>query len=157
MHGTSTIGPIPSRVSAEGRLPQSDHRAAIPIRDTRTCGRQRPLPRRQHRPESLPARGRKSEGRLSRLFERDASLWPASKDYPSRVRPHVAASAAALTIAPYSSILNGRGGISPEMAVRLSLAFGTTAESWMNQQVQYDLWHAERNRKKLRVARLSAA
>ena len=56
-----------------------------------------------------------------------------------------------------SSILNGRAGISPEMAVRLSLAFGTTAESWMSQQVQYDLWHAERNRKKLRVAKLSAA
>jgi addiction module HigA family antidote len=56
-----------------------------------------------------------------------------------------------------SSILNGRGGISREMAVRLSLAFGTSAESWMNQQVQYDLWHAERNRKKLRVVRLSAA
>ncbi len=56
-----------------------------------------------------------------------------------------------------SSILNGRAGISPEMAVRLSLAFGTTAESWMNQQVQYDLWHAERSRKKLRVAKLSAA
>ena len=56
-----------------------------------------------------------------------------------------------------SSILNGRAGISPEMAVRLSLAFGTTAESWMNQQMQYDLWHAERSRKKLRVARLSAA
>ena len=56
-----------------------------------------------------------------------------------------------------SSILNGRTGISPEMAVRLSLAFGTTAESWMNQQMQYDLWHAERNRKKLRVTRLSAA
>jgi addiction module HigA family antidote len=33
-----------------------------------------------------------------------------------------------------SSILNGRAGISPEMAVRLSLAFGTTAESWMNQR-----------------------
>jgi plasmid maintenance system antidote protein VapI len=43
------------------------------------------------------------------------------------------------------------------MAVRLSLAFETTAESWMNQQVQYDLWHAERKRKKLRVTRLSAA
>lgn len=56
-----------------------------------------------------------------------------------------------------SAILNGRAGISPEMAVRLSLAFGTTAESWMNQQVQYDLWHAERGRKKLRVTRLSAA
>ena len=56
-----------------------------------------------------------------------------------------------------SGILNGRAGISPEMAVRLSLAFGTTAESWMNQQVQHDLWHAERNRKKLHVARFSAA
>ena len=56
-----------------------------------------------------------------------------------------------------SGILNGRAGISPEMAVRLSLAFGTTAESWMNQQVQHDLWHAERSRKKLHVARLSAA
>ena len=56
-----------------------------------------------------------------------------------------------------SSILNGRAGISPEMAVRLSLAFGTTAETWMNQQIQYDLWHVERRRKKLHVAKLSAA
>jgi addiction module HigA family antidote len=56
-----------------------------------------------------------------------------------------------------SGIINGRAGISPEMAVRLSLAFGTSAESWLNQQIQYDLWHAERNRKKLRVTRLSAA
>jgi addiction module HigA family antidote len=56
-----------------------------------------------------------------------------------------------------SGIVNGRAGISPEMAVRLSLAFETTAESWMNQQVQYDLWHAERKRKKFRVTRLSAA
>ena len=52
-----------------------------------------------------------------------------------------------------SAILNGRAGISPEMAVRLSRAFGTTAESWMNQQVQYDLWHAERTLKKLRIPR----
>jgi addiction module HigA family antidote len=56
-----------------------------------------------------------------------------------------------------SAILNGRAGISPEMAVRLSRAFDTTAESWLNQQVQYDLWHAERRRGKSRVARLSAA
>jgi len=68
-----------------------------------------------------------------------------------------AASALGVSRKTLSSILNGRAGISPEMAVRLSLAFGTTAESWMNQQVQYDLWHAERNRKKLHVARLSAA
>jgi addiction module HigA family antidote len=56
-----------------------------------------------------------------------------------------------------SSILNGRAGISPEMAVRLSLAFDTSAESWLNQQVQFDLWHAERKRKTLRVQKLSAA
>ncbi len=56
-----------------------------------------------------------------------------------------------------SSIVNGRTGISPEMALRFGLAFGTTAESWLNQQMQYDLWHAERKAKKLKVARLSAA
>lgn len=56
-----------------------------------------------------------------------------------------------------SAILNGRAGISPEMAVRLSIAFGTSAESWLNQQVQYDLWHAEQRRKKLRVSKLAAA
>ena len=56
-----------------------------------------------------------------------------------------------------SSIVNSRAGISPEMAMRLSIAFDTTAESWLNQQVQYDLWLAERKRKKLRVQKLSAA
>jgi addiction module HigA family antidote len=56
-----------------------------------------------------------------------------------------------------SRILNGHAGISAEMAVRLSLAFDTSAESWLNQQMQYDLWQAEQHRKKLRVKRLSAA
>ena len=55
-----------------------------------------------------------------------------------------------------SSILNGRTGISPEMAVRLSMAFNTSAESWLNQQVQYDLWQAEKRRKSLRVSKLAA-
>jgi addiction module HigA family antidote len=54
-----------------------------------------------------------------------------------------------------SSLLNGRAGISPEMAVRLSIAFDTTAESWMNQQVQYDLWQAEQHRDELNVTRLT--
>jgi addiction module HigA family antidote len=55
-----------------------------------------------------------------------------------------------------SAILNGRAGISPEMAVRLSIAFDTSAESWMNQQTQYDLWHAEQRRNQLRVVKLVA-
>jgi addiction module HigA family antidote len=56
-----------------------------------------------------------------------------------------------------SGILNGRAGISPEMAIRLSIAFDTTAEAWLNQQVQYDLWQAEQRRGELRVKRLTAA
>lgn len=56
-----------------------------------------------------------------------------------------------------SSILNGRSGISPEMAIRLSIAFETSAESWLNQQSQYDLWQAEQSRDSLQVRRLSAA
>ncbi|MBX7259969.1 MAG: HigA family addiction module antidote protein [Candidatus Hydrogenedentes bacterium] len=54
-----------------------------------------------------------------------------------------------------SSILNGRAGISPEMAVRLSIAFKTTSESWMNQQMQYDLWQAEQHRDELAVMTLT--
>ncbi len=56
-----------------------------------------------------------------------------------------------------SAILNGRAGISPEMAVRLSIAFDTSSESWLNQQTQYDLWKAEQHRDSLHVNRLSAA
>jgi antitoxin HigA-1 len=56
-----------------------------------------------------------------------------------------------------SSILNRRAGISPEMAIRLSIAFGTTAESWLHQQLQYDLARAEAKRRSLRVRRLAAA
>lgn len=56
-----------------------------------------------------------------------------------------------------SAILNGRAGVSPEMAVRLSIAFDTSAESWLTQQTQFDLWNAEQNRKDLKVERISAA
>jgi antitoxin HigA-1 len=56
-----------------------------------------------------------------------------------------------------SELLNGRAGVSPAMALRLAKAFGTSAESWMNMQQQYDLWHA---RKKIcldKVRQLKAA
>jgi plasmid maintenance system antidote protein VapI len=43
------------------------------------------------------------------------------------------------------------------MAVRLSIAFDTTSESWLNQQTHYDLWNAEQHRKELQVKRLVAA
>ena len=71
----------------------------------------------------------------------------------------VTAAAEALGVArkTLSAILNGRSGISPEMAIRLGKAFDTTPESWLNQQVQYDLWQAERRSAKLHVKRLAAA
>ncbi|MBB6088487.1 HigA family addiction module antitoxin [Wenzhouxiangella marina] len=56
-----------------------------------------------------------------------------------------------------SAILNGRAGISPEMAIRLSIAFNTSSESWLNQQSQFDLWNAEKHRAELHVKRLVAA
>ena len=75
---------------------------------------------------------------------------------PLKVTVTDAAKALGVSRKTLSAILNGRAGISPEMAVRLSIAFGTSAESWLNQQLQYDLWHAERGRKQLRVMKLVA-
>ena len=54
-----------------------------------------------------------------------------------------------------SNIINGKAGISPEMAVRLSIAFNTSSESWINQQSQYDLWQAEQHRSELHVSTLA--
>ncbi|WP_006787583.1 HigA family addiction module antitoxin [Thiorhodospira sibirica] len=68
-----------------------------------------------------------------------------------------AAEALGISRKTLSAILNGRAGISPEMAVRLSIAFDTSAESWLNQQSQYELWHAEQHRSKLQVKKLVAA
>ncbi len=68
-----------------------------------------------------------------------------------------AASGLGISRKTLSSILNGRAGISPEMAVRLSIAFETSSESWLNQQSQYDLWQAEKHRDSLQVKKLSAA
>ena len=55
-----------------------------------------------------------------------------------------------------SSILNGRASVSPEMAIRLSLAFGTSAESWLNHQLQYDLWQVHKQGKNPRVVKFAA-
>ena len=56
-----------------------------------------------------------------------------------------------------SMLLNGRIGISPEMAIRLSQAFGGSAESWLRQQMQYDLWHAHQNRENIRIQKFAEA
>lgn len=56
-----------------------------------------------------------------------------------------------------SELLNGRRGISAEMAVRLSLAFGRSPEGWLAMQAAYDLWAVRKRTRALRIKRLKAA
>ncbi len=55
-----------------------------------------------------------------------------------------------------SALLNGKFGISPEMAIRLSKAFGGSAESWLTQQMHYDLWQAQQKAKNIHVEKFAA-
>ncbi len=64
-----------------------------------------------------------------------------------------AAAVLGVTRANFSKILNGRGGISPEMAIRLSKAFGSTAAFWLKLQLNYDLAQAEQNSGKIKIER----
>jgi len=66
-----------------------------------------------------------------------------------------AAEALGVTRVTLSELVNGRRGISPEMAVRLSKAFGGSAESWLVQQAQYDLALVKADR--IKVKRLEPA
>lgn len=68
-----------------------------------------------------------------------------------------AAEALGVSRSALSKLLNGHTGIQPEMAIRLAAAFDTSAESWMNQQVLYDLWKAEQRLGELEVRKLVAA
>lgn len=54
-----------------------------------------------------------------------------------------------------SAILEGQASISPEIAIRLARAFDTSPESWLNQQMQYDLWQAEQALGNIEVKRFS--
>lgn len=55
-----------------------------------------------------------------------------------------------------SELVNGKTGVSPEMALRLELAFGKSAESWLAAQAAYDLWQLESKRESLGVHKLAA-
>ena len=53
-----------------------------------------------------------------------------------------------------NNVLNEKSGISPEMAIRLSKAFGSKAEVWLGLQMEYDLAEAEKTAGKIRVTRI---
>ena len=56
-----------------------------------------------------------------------------------------------------SDLVNGHAGISPDMAIRLSKAFGGSAESWLKKQMAYDLWRARQRADTIKVDRLAGA
>lgn len=67
-----------------------------------------------------------------------------------------AAASLGVTRNTLSELVNGKRGISPEMAVRIETVFGGSAESWLLQQAQYDLAHVRRDRIKVEKLELAS-
>jgi addiction module HigA family antidote len=67
-----------------------------------------------------------------------------------------AVNALGVTRKTLSALLNGRSGISPEMAIRLSKVFGRTPEGWLRLQLQFDLWKTEQSVDLRRLKRVEA-
>ena len=52
-----------------------------------------------------------------------------------------------------NNLVNGKAGVTPEMAIRLEKAFGGTADTWLRMQMNYDLARAMKRENKIKVAR----
>jgi antitoxin HigA-1 len=52
-----------------------------------------------------------------------------------------------------NNVVNGKSGISPEMAIRLTKAFGSTPETWLGIQIAYDLAAVRKHENKIKVRR----
>ncbi len=68
-----------------------------------------------------------------------------------------AAAGLGITRKTLSLLLNGHSSISPEMAVRLSKAFGRTPEGWLQLQMQYDLTRARQRTERLEIVPFASA
>ena len=82
--------------------------------------------------------------------------------HPGRIVKHACLEALGLSVTEGAKVLgvsrqalnnmvSGRAGITPEMAIRLSKAFGSTPETWLQMQLAYDLSEARKNQNKIRV------
>jgi antitoxin HigA-1 len=67
------------------------------------------------------------------------------------------AAALGVTRQALNNVINGKSGISPEMAIRLTKVFGSTAETWLGMQLAYDLAQARKKESQIKVKRLKAA
>lgn len=68
-----------------------------------------------------------------------------------------AAKALGVTRQALSDLVNERAGVSVEMAIRLSKAFGSSPETWLGMQMAYDLWQARSRTEKIPVRSFKAA
>ena len=64
------------------------------------------------------------------------------------------AEALGVTRQALNNVVNGKSGISPDMAIRLSKAFGSTPETWLQMQLAYDLAQARKREKQIKVKRV---
>jgi addiction module HigA family antidote len=62
-----------------------------------------------------------------------------------------AAEALGVTRKALSDLLNGHTGVSPDMATGLEKVFGSTADTWLGMQMQYDLWEARQRADEITV------
>lgn len=54
-----------------------------------------------------------------------------------------------------NNVINGKAGVSPEMSIRLSKAFGSKPDVWLGLQMEYDLAEAEKHAGKIKVRRIA--
>ena len=74
---------------------------------------------------------------------------------PLGLRVTRAAQGLGVTRQALSDLVNGKAGVSVEMSIRLSLAFGSTPETWLAMQTAYDLWQARDRAEQLNVERFA--
>jgi len=72
---------------------------------------------------------------------------------PLKLSVTAAAKILGVTRQALNNVVNGKSGISPEMAIRLSKAFGSTPETWLQMQLAYDLAAARKDESKIKVRR----
>ncbi len=68
-----------------------------------------------------------------------------------------AAAGLGVTRQALSDLVNERAGISVEMAIRLSKAFGSSPETWLGMQMAYDLWQVRARTREIEVRRFNVA
>ncbi len=76
---------------------------------------------------------------------------------PAELSVTEAAAILGVTRQALSNLLNGKSGVSAEMAIRLAKAFGSTPEAWLRMQMAYDLWQAKQRIGKLKIKKVAAA